>query len=41
MLQQEGQTVSEVAGALGYSSISHFSTAFKKATGMKPCELLG
>jgi len=41
LLQQEGQTVSEVAVVLGYSSISHFSTAFKKATGMKPCELLG
>ena len=41
LLQQQGQTVSEVAGVLGYSSISHFSTAFKKATGMKPCELLG
>lgn len=41
LLQQEGQTVSQVASALGYSSISHFSTAFKKATGMKPCELLG
>ncbi len=41
LLQQQGQTVSEVASTLGYSSISHFSTAFKKATGMKPCELLG
>jgi len=41
MLQQQGQTVSEVASSLGYSSISHFSTAFKKATGLKPCELLG
>ncbi len=41
LLQQQGQTVSEVAGLLGYSSISHFSTAFKKATGIKPCELLG
>lgn len=40
MLQLQGQTVSEVANSLGYSSISHFSTAFKKATGMKPCELL-
>lgn len=41
LLQQQGQTVSDVASLLGYSSISHFSTAFKKATGMKPCELLG
>jgi AraC-like DNA-binding protein len=41
LLQQQGQTVSEVASQLGYSSISHFSTAFKKATGIKPCELLG
>lgn len=41
LLQQKGQTVSEVANELGYSSISHFSTAFKKATGIKPCELLG
>lgn len=40
LLQQQGQSVSEVANSLGYSSISHFSTAFKKATGMKPCELL-
>lgn len=40
LLQEHGQTVSEVANTLGYSSISHFSTAFKKATGMKPCELL-
>lgn len=40
LLQIEGYTVSEVANTLGYSSISHFSTAFKKATNMKPCELL-
>lgn len=40
LLQTEGYTVSEVALSLGYSSISHFSTAFKKATQMKPCELL-
>lgn len=40
LLQQQGRSVSDVANTLGYSSISHFSTAFKKATGMKPCELL-
>lgn len=40
LLQTEGLTVSDVANTLGYSSISHFSTAFKKATNMKPCELL-
>jgi AraC-like DNA-binding protein len=40
MLQVEGRSVTEVAARLGYSSISHFSTAFKKATGLKPCELL-
>lgn len=39
-LLREGRSVTEVAALLGYSSISHFSTAFKKATGMKPCELL-
>ncbi len=39
-LLQEGTSVSDVANELGYSSISHFSTAFKKATGTKPCELL-
>jgi AraC-like DNA-binding protein len=40
MLQAEGRSVTEVAALLGYSSISHFSTAFKRATGTKPCELL-
>lgn len=40
LLKQDGYSVSDVANSLGYSSISHFSTAFKKATGMKPCELL-
>jgi len=40
LLQQQGRSVSEVADMLGYSSISHFSTAFKKATGIKACELL-
>lgn len=40
MLRNEGMSVSDVANELGFSSISHFSTSFKKATGMKPCELL-
>ena len=40
MLREEGKSVTEVAALLGYSSISHFSTAFKRATGTKPCELL-
>jgi len=40
MLCEQGLNVTEVSNLLGYSSISHFSTAFKKHTGMKPCELL-
>jgi len=39
MLCQKGASVTEVAAVLGYSSISHFSTAFKKYTGIKPCAL--
>jgi AraC-like DNA-binding protein len=40
LLYEKGLTVTEVSSMLGYSSISHFSTAFKKQTGLKPCELL-
>jgi AraC-like DNA-binding protein len=40
LLYEKGVSVTEVASLLGYSSISHFSTAFKKHTGLKPCELL-
>jgi AraC family transcriptional regulator len=40
LLYERGMTVTEVSFMLGYSSISHFSTAFKKHTGLKPCELL-
>ena len=40
LLNQQGRSVTDVANILGYSSISHFSTAFKRVTGMKPCELL-
>jgi AraC family transcriptional regulator len=40
LLYEQGLSVTEVSVMLGYSSISHFSTAFKKHTGLKPCELL-
>lgn len=40
LLYEKGLSVSEVAMLMGYSCISHFSTAFKKHTGLKPCELL-
>ncbi len=40
LLYEKGLSVTEVSDMLGYSSISHFSTAFKKHTGLKPCELL-
>jgi len=40
LLYTKGLNVTEVSVLLGYSSISHFSTAFKKHTGLKPCELL-
>ncbi len=40
LLYDKGLSVTEVSAMLGYSSISHFSTAFKKHTGIKPCELL-
>ncbi|WP_346236252.1 helix-turn-helix domain-containing protein [Niabella insulamsoli] len=40
LLYEKGMNVTDVSMMLGYSSISHFSTAFKKQTGLKPCELL-
>lgn len=40
LLYEKGLSVTDVSLLLGYSSISHFSTAFKKHTGLKPCELL-
>lgn len=40
LLYEKGLNVTDVSALLGYSSISHFSTAFKKHTGLKPCELL-
>lgn len=40
LLYEKGYSVTDVSAQLGYSSISHFSAAFKKHTGIKPCELL-
>ncbi len=40
LLYDKGLSVTDVSSLLGYSSISHFSTAFKKHTGIKPCDLL-
>ncbi|MEI6583907.1 MAG: AraC family transcriptional regulator [Chitinophagia bacterium] len=40
LLYEKGFSVTDVSAQLGYSSISHFSAAFKKHTGIKPCELL-
>ena len=39
LLYEKGLSVTDVSSLLGYSSISHFSAAFKKHTGLKPCEL--
>lgn len=40
LLYEKNLSVTDVSDILGYSSISHFSAAFKKYTGLKPCELL-
>ena len=40
LLYEKSFSVTDVSASLGYSSISHFSAAFKKHTGLKPCELL-
>jgi AraC-like DNA-binding protein len=40
LIYEKVLSVTDVSLLLGYSSISHFSTAFKKHTGLKPCELL-
>jgi AraC-like DNA-binding protein len=40
LLYEKNISVTNVSDLLGYSSISHFSAAFKKHTGLKPCELL-
>ncbi len=40
LLYEKSLSVTDVSALLGYSSISHFSAAFKKQTGLKPCDLL-
>ncbi len=40
LLYEKSLSVTDVSHLLGYSSISHFSSAFKKHTGLKPYELL-
>lgn len=40
LLYEKNLSVTDVSALLGYSSISHFSAAFKKHTGLKPCDLL-
>ena len=40
LLYEKSLSVTDVSALLGYSSISHFSAAFKKHTGLKLCELL-
>lgn len=40
LLYEKGMTVTDVSAKLGFASISHFSYAFKKQTGLKACELL-
>lgn len=38
LLYEKSLSVTDVSALLGYSSISHFSAAFKKHTGLKPCK---
>ncbi|MFL9482375.1 helix-turn-helix domain-containing protein [Chitinophagaceae bacterium LWZ2-11] len=40
LLYEKNLSVTDVSALLGYSSISHFSAAFKKHTGLKPCDLI-
>jgi AraC-like DNA-binding protein len=40
LLHDKSFSVTDVSSMLGYSSISHFSAAFKKHTGLNPCDLL-
>lgn len=39
LLNKKEMRVNDVSSEVGYTSISHFSSAFKKHTGFNPCEL--
>jgi AraC family transcriptional regulator len=39
LLFYDEQSLSEIAGRLGYSSVAHLSTQFKKITGFTPSEM--
>ncbi|HLS71170.1 MAG TPA: AraC family transcriptional regulator [Chitinophagaceae bacterium] len=41
LIKQNKYNINEVAYMMGFNSHTHFSTAFKRVTGLKPCELLG
>ena len=40
LLSKRGQTVTDVAFEVGYSSVSQFITAFRKITGQLPSEFV-
>ena len=40
MLADNNMKIGEIASALGYNGTQHFSSSFKKATGMTPSEFL-
>ncbi len=40
-LRETNKTISQVSADLGYSSVNHFSTAFKKKFGMAPSRVTG
>ena len=38
--QDKGLTISEIAYAIGYSNLSHFSSSFREKYGMSPTEYM-
>lgn len=41
IIHENKYSINEVAYMMGFNSHAHFSTSFKRITGLKPCELLG